>query len=471
MSKSRKLAERKEIDRQERIAQTKQLIEDLGEDFKDNELPPEEVSQKEVKKSIFSTFKSFVPYTNEYYEALKAEEEMDDLKGIRIEKVIAKDLLNMTKTGLHEEALEQMMSETNNDFYYFNRLRTKLESEGKLQLEKVYEDPFSKLEKGVEKNRLKKAFRLHYSTAYAEENEDKLEFAEEDETPVKKVKKRRGCGWKGRNEKGEQLKCINIVIRKKANEQGMMVEIEYCPYHTRLCTDQSHVELDEPTEIRTPNAEALCSECYINKMRKQPPMFTVTTCPGLQNTTLTALGLEADLIEKGKHRAHSEEGTEDGRKWKRKVVTTCQWRPNPNNEELFGYMCNNNFFQLPAAELKKGEPPPVFDCCAYHLSQCYREHPVGASAVIVTPNEYGLCDMHYLAEFGDPPLKIDAVHIPGVVKGKAKDFWRRTKGRHWASPKSDPIADIYLHTFEVEPKPVDFIESIIRMNKRRLIRK
>lgn len=481
MSKTQKLAERKKIADQEALDQAKALLEEKGLGFNaDNaELPPEDVDDKEVAKSAWETLKSFVPYTNAYYEAQAAEDEMGDLRKIRIEKVKAGDLFNATKTGNHEEALESMMAETNNDFFYFNRLRTKMEAEGKFTIEKPLEDPFSKLEKGAEKNRLKKAFRSVYSAF-----EGGFE-GEGEEGPKVRRKKNRGCGWKGRNDKGESLKCQNIVIRKarkkvlsNPNDPNSKLiddpddhEIEYCPYHTLECIMPHHAELKEKAPISVPNFEAMCMECYVTKRRAQPPAFKLTTVPGIINGTLSALALEASLIEEGKYKQKKKEEEDDGNnnKFTKKDATTCQWKPNPNNENLFGFVCNNLFFQVPKEHKNKEDPEKnIFDCCGYHLPQCYRDHPSGGSAVITVPNEHGLCSMHYLAEFGVPPEYQDPPY-PGMEKGKAKDFWKRGAGKHWASPDSEPPDDIVVHYYEVPEKPTDFIQKLILANKKRLI--
>lgn len=149
---------------EEDIALAKEKADEGGYGFIDHELPPDEVDEKEVARSLWYTVKTFIPYSNEYYEAMAAEEEMDNLKKIRIEKVKAADLLTMAKIGRHEEALESMMAETNYDFFYFNKLKMKMEEEGKFKFEPP-KDPniFELLEKGPNRNRLRKAINQSYS--------------------------------------------------------------------------------------------------------------------------------------------------------------------------------------------------------------------------------------------------------------------------------------------------------------------
>ncbi len=80
----------------------KKKTEEAGLNFVATELPPDEVDEKEVERSLYTSVMSMVPYTNAWYEARAAEEEMDDLKKIKIEKVKAADLLTMSKMGRHE---------------------------------------------------------------------------------------------------------------------------------------------------------------------------------------------------------------------------------------------------------------------------------------------------------------------------------------------------------------------------------
>ena len=57
-----------------------------------------------------------------------------------MEKIKASALLTMATIGQHEKAIQIMRAETKNDFFYFNKLRTKLEGEGRY----AYEAPLLK---------------------------------------------------------------------------------------------------------------------------------------------------------------------------------------------------------------------------------------------------------------------------------------------------------------------------------------
>lgn len=156
MGKKKKRSE--EQKRKERLKERKGFenkINELGLEYEEVELPPDVVKREDVAKSLIHTIKSLVPYTQEYYEGLKAEEEMNDLQKIRIEKSRAQELISKTRVGRHDEALEEMMDETNNDFYYFNKLKYQETLKGKFKYHPPTLDPFRFMSRG--QNRLRKA--------------------------------------------------------------------------------------------------------------------------------------------------------------------------------------------------------------------------------------------------------------------------------------------------------------------------
>jgi hypothetical protein len=141
-------------ERKETKAKFEEKLNKLGLGYQELEVPPDQVDREDVEKDLMYTLKSMIPYTNEYYEALAAEEEMDDLLKIKRELVKAKQLAERSQIGQHDDVLAEMLAETNNDFHYFNKLKYRDEHEGKWKYEKK-EDPFTYLARGA--NRLRKA--------------------------------------------------------------------------------------------------------------------------------------------------------------------------------------------------------------------------------------------------------------------------------------------------------------------------
>lgn len=130
-------------------------LDDLGLQYEEVDIPPDEVDRDEVAKTLMYTLKSMIPYTKEYYEGMAAEMEMDDLQKIRIEQARAKELLSKTRTGHHTEALEEMMDDTNRDFHFFNKLKHQQTLDGKYKYTPLNVDPFKYIGRG--QNRVRKA--------------------------------------------------------------------------------------------------------------------------------------------------------------------------------------------------------------------------------------------------------------------------------------------------------------------------
>jgi hypothetical protein len=107
----------------------------LGLHYQVQDLPVEDIDQEKLKKSLLTSLTALVPYTKAWNEAHIAEDDFDNLPNIIAERIKAKELLTMTTLGQHEKALAIMRAETDNDFFYFNRLKSKLEGEGKYMYE------------------------------------------------------------------------------------------------------------------------------------------------------------------------------------------------------------------------------------------------------------------------------------------------------------------------------------------------
>jgi hypothetical protein len=160
MGKNDEMRKRQEEKARWEKEQLVKKTEELGLAFVNNELPPDDDEEVTVNTSLSKSLLSMIPFTQAYYEAQASEQEMDDLAKIRIEKAKASDLLALSKMGKHEEALEKMMAETNNDFFYFNKLKQKMEADGKFKYKTINLNPFKDI--GNKKNRLRKAIRMNF---------------------------------------------------------------------------------------------------------------------------------------------------------------------------------------------------------------------------------------------------------------------------------------------------------------------
>jgi hypothetical protein len=247
-AKKKRLAEAEK----ERLELLQKKMENAGLNFVDHELPPDEIDDEvmdQTKKSIWASFKSMIPYTSEWYESFQAEDEMDNFSRIKIEKAKANDLLAMTKVGRHEEALEMMMSETNNDFFFFNKLKFKMEEEGKWDYKEPQLDPFGSLSKGTGRNRIKKAMGAQYSILSAQQQADMKKATRSlgnvgGEDVKKLPRKDAPCIWRGKTKQGELLNCSNIrmfhptekVTDPETGEPARLM-LKFCAYHVLTCVE------------------------------------------------------------------------------------------------------------------------------------------------------------------------------------------------------------------------------------------
>jgi len=71
-----------------------------------------------------TSFLSLIPFTKESVEAREAELELNDLEALETEKRRIKSFNERMEKGQHDSVLKELMSETDMDFHYFNRLKS-----------------------------------------------------------------------------------------------------------------------------------------------------------------------------------------------------------------------------------------------------------------------------------------------------------------------------------------------------------
>ena len=472
MSKLERMKRQADIAKKENIQQAELKLKDTNMEFVDHELPPDEVDEKEVQKSLLTSIRTFIPYTNEWYEALAAEEEMDDLRKIKIEKVKASDLYTLTKIGRHEEALDQMMSETNNDFFYFNKLKYKLEQEGKWKYDFKKNSEAFGVDQNVHRNRLRKAVNTIYGTLDENVTDELARLSNAESKYTKRYDHSAPCNWRGKNKDGEAMRCENIRMErpprsdqptKKKNEPADILAC--CCYHTPHCISEVH-EINAEVKIKIPNSDAYCAECYMMKRGKKPPPLTATIVPGAVLSSMVKLSSPPATAKSATYKgnvsgldgtdAQSTSGESAYSAAKRKKnANKCTWQSSIDNPRTRGYECCNEKFIHPITKIK-------FSTCSWHLTQCIRDHPDGINSVITVPNPFGLCSQHFLAETGQP-VKPTVFPYPGMQVKLARDHWKGK--RHFAVPKEEPPPVLVMKEYMEPYKPQDFVEKMVHVVK------
>lgn len=457
MSKQNRIDARKKATDRENAKQILQKAEELGLTYHADELPPDELEDSQYKKTLYNSLMSMIPYTQAWYEASAAEEELDNLSKIRIERAKTDDLVAMTKMGRHEEALTKMMAETNHDYFYFNKLRQKMESEGKIKVEIPNLNPFEDLEKGKNRNRIKKAQRMQFALI---DDSMMKELAAYNKTVenVGKPKKDAPCSWKGKSKEGALLGCSNLRMRHPRNKikdtDGTETAeiLMYCPYHISSCISDLH-SADAPVKIKQPNGLGLCMECFITaSSNAKPPKFTRESSPGVYPLSIVTKANASSAVEEGGVSDSTVPGNESTQETLDEN-SICRWKPPHGNKEMFGYRCCNKV-------IKDGNNGKFSPYCGFHVKSCVRVHLQGSSAIVAVKNCYGLCTSHYIAEHGSPPPELP-FPLPGMDNPRALKQENLRKARHWAAPSDNPPEDVDAQPYEPVEPPTEFIPKLL----------
>ena len=446
---------------QEFILQKK--MENLGIADFNHDIPPDEVDEHDVERTWYHAFKSMIPYTNSWYEARAAEEEMDGLKAIRVERKKAEDLLALAKNPKRSlEALDKLMSETNNDFHYFNRLmQTKMKEVDKDGKPKYVQpepkrNPFRDAAGG--KNRVKKAVKKPYQMIdeAALKSFETLSGAGKKGTDIEgynPADEEASCSWRGKSSNGEWLKCTNLrqrhpylVVYKPSGEETPKI-LKYCGYHQPKCIDiDVHEAEGDPPLLDPSNANmyGYCNLCLktAKDVDTSIPSSTADTAPGV---TPVDIALEAQ-------KSAAAEAAKEDDKFQLHEGMICRWKPNQKESltHVREYVCKNVIYRNPVTGA-------LIPYCAMHAKGCVMDHGTDGG-IIDVPNIYALCAMHHMALHKCEPSPV-AFPYPGMVHKGAATAWRRRAG-HWAAPKWKPMDVQHAKEFDVyAPEGLEHIKN------------
>lgn len=471
MSKSANEAKRAAAAHAEELKLVQEKLDAAGLGHAGHELPPmteeeEKAMEQELKKSAWDTFMSMIPGTEQSYEAQYAEEEMNNLQKIQIEEAKAADLLAMTKMGRHEDALSTMMSETNNDFFFFNKLKDAMEKDGRYKTKKTDLNPFADLETGKNRNRIKKGAYVQFSV-FDEETQKALDKiaasnAARAEAKAGGSKKKKGiqpCSWRGKSKDGEFLECTNLrlvhpskTILDDDNKTPIPVVMAHCQYHTPECIGQIHIDAGIPAKITAANREGLCGECYTNKTKSKVVGIALELVPGVRPLSLIVTKLD-------RKEGNEYGGGEQLLDAKGKPLTEhslCTWKPHVFDIEQRAYHCTNTVAKNPYTGA-------LMRTCLYHTKVCVRHHAEQDNYIAI-PNKYGLCNMHHIGEHGALPIELTFPY-PGTRLKNQKAEWMIETG-HWAAPPWAPddehdVAEYERDTFLQQLLNIDLSEDLL----------
>lgn len=438
MGRNEEMKKRKEEKEKWERAELLRKMEETGMAYVEREIVDDDVV---VEETILTSLLSMIPGTKAYADAKASEEEMDDLGKIRIEKAKANDLLALAKMpGKHEEALEKMMAETNNDFFYFNKLKDKYTKEGKYSYKEQDMDPFRDI--GSKKNRFRKAIRMQFDMIQKSSTINlaaRVDNANDKDAAIKKLRALRNlpCSWRGKSKDGEFLQCMNArhlhphMTYKDESNKLQHEALTTCAYHATVCCGEHPP--DQPQKILVPNSEAYCNECHIDHMGEKPTALSMEKAPGVSSlNNMANLRTKMDLAAAKMTGEGDNQLTDD---------SICNWKPSGSdaNSIIRLYKCTNKVFRDPESKV-------LYPTCAYHVKRCVRKHETEATAIITTPNVYGLCVSHHMAEHRDEPP-----HIANPYPGMVKKLYRREvkfKTGHWAAPYWPPLRNVEVVTYE-----------------------
>jgi uncharacterized protein YcaQ len=124
----------------------------------------DEGSLQTPTKPMYNSIMSLIPFTNAWYEANVAEEELDNLTKIHMEVYRSEHIVRQCKAGEHEEILQQLLADVpGQDFHYFNKFMHEQRESGGWNW-------VSPLRSGLfavhQSNRLRKAMRMRIPQYY-----------------------------------------------------------------------------------------------------------------------------------------------------------------------------------------------------------------------------------------------------------------------------------------------------------------
>lgn len=173
---------------------------------------------------------------NKPLSATKKKGKVNPKHCVLAERERVNEVKKLIESKKYDEALFSLMSDTDADFHYFNKVKSEV-------LGKQHDD------------------------AFARKHGKLFERPPPVETP-------NTCVWSGVNDFGHPLRCHNKClyhpVEKVTGPLGLErpKQMDYCEYHVKYCVNTNKHRV--PMKIRIENEFALCNECFLLRNGETP---------------------------------------------------------------------------------------------------------------------------------------------------------------------------------------------------------
>ncbi|KAL7555291.1 hypothetical protein ACHAWF_018994 [Thalassiosira exigua] len=158
---------------------------------------------------------------------------------ILAEKERVREIKKLIDSHDYTEALKELTSDTSEDFFYFNQVKSEVQGE-------------------------------KHDEAFLKRHGKLKDFQERPASVVET----NVCLWTGVNHFNQPLRCHNKClfhpVERVADQLGVEhpKPLNFCAYHVRYCVNTDNHAI--PMQIRVPNEKALCNECFVLRNGRKP---------------------------------------------------------------------------------------------------------------------------------------------------------------------------------------------------------
>ena len=214
----------------------------------------------------------------------------DDLGAVNAEIRRVGTIRHMMESGQHDDALRELLRDTDSDLPYFHRLRRQLSAESGEQQQQP--------RAGRNQGQGGEAPGASSDACAGAGSAPGATRPPSSPPPAKPC-----CQWLGVDpQTGCKYHCVNICathpwkVSRNVYGDEEALRMDFCAYHVRYCLDPRHTprstcassggtggrdrECDDLIEIHCPNEHGLCNGCYVQRLGHRPPVPGSCRIPG-----------------------------------------------------------------------------------------------------------------------------------------------------------------------------------------------